>query len=1666
MSKKKRSKIVLSIILITMCLFLTIASIFKSPTMAAAKTYTREYLQETVIATALSYLYNNSYSDYGQTGMDSVSPYGIKVGDTTNTKVYFPNTQNWRTFSQTPEMVSRSNYYYIDCSSFAVSTYLHSLGYDFSEFYEYSEKWNDVLEEGEVRQPVRYFWETSYASSKYSRAQMNRAKQFGKGYNTGFFHAIAADTVTSSNAKPYVNTEDSTSPIAFYYQVTDRETDTEIKNIKKSLKDVLQPGDMIVYQNKTKDSSGTLKKIAGHVLIYVGDIGSTGVNGVIHSSGKDFEIDGDTITIGSDDFSVRYDPYSYVTGHIFQETTTSEGWTKTSNQITVFRPLNTMCTEDGDDDPSNDKCTLKNSSNESINLSENAEARRDLAALQVEQYVREKKEFNDDTTSTTTTKEILKSISEYNSVNKGDYITYSLYLENQADYGACNAWGYHDKESCESNEFTWLNSKRTDDYSGITVTAPIPTNTTFTSGDIEIVCNGKSSDTTCVTTNEDIANNKITFNVKKLTKTDRITIRYKVKVNTDIEGTAIITHTGMKITTPNKKTLTLSTLKTHVNPTLNGINTILMENASEEFTTTITDTTDVEDEFAKSLYKNQVGIELPSLTVNTIKEALFTVPDTITYKSEEYTSISKFYLKNTEEPTDADLKKIYKMQVPNFYGGRHVRSGKDTNRIHYISTHFLEIGDILCAIKSNKLYIFIYFGLDENKEAIVKRYDPNTKEVITYDTDSSTTGWKVIKSLHAADIFTVLRPTRNYGTTINLDYNGGTVARESFVTAGNYNFLPTKVTAPAKNYTITYNYSGKTVPTSAPTTQTTANEFKYWKNTSGSKITNTSSLESTQYHTVTAQYAGKAVTLPNTATTGYKLAGWYTSTALTSSVGQPNSSYSPAKNITLYAKWTPYTYEVKYNSTCTIENSTHTYDVAKNLTNNTCTKTGYTFKGWSLTENGEVVYTNEQSVKNLTSVDGEVVNLYAIWEPITYEVKYNSTCTIENSTHTYDVAKNLTDHTCTKTGYTFKGWSLTENGEVAYTNKKEVQNLTKKNNDTINLYAVWENNTYYIAFHSADGTNKTSRQVMTYDVEATLNANTFERDGYIFKGWSNEQLGKVLYEDKQSVINLTSEAKKDVVLYAIWEITKVTVTFHANDGTGYNIPLNVNYGTFLSLNTLESSFSNPGYQIVGWNSSPDYSGVDYSINGKINIFKDINLYAKWDTIEYWISYKYNNQCTDYNELIKYDTEYQLKNPYSNCSERGYKFLGWSTEPEGEIVYHPGAIVKNLSTKNLGVITLYAQWEPYKYSVKFDSNGGTGTMEDQVIESTIETPLNKNKFTKDNENFLGWSTEKDGDVVYPDEGMFLKEVSEDNVSVTLYAVWGKNQFIISYDDNYSQYSTLIKETVESGSTVTLKNNPFERNGYYLKNWNTKPDGSGTTYNENQNLKITSNITLFAQWEPITYEVKYNSTCTIENTIHKYNEEKKLNKHTCKKDGYIFEGWEYTTSNNQTKTLKDEESILNITDKNNQVITLNAVWKSNFSYEIKNYKVNETKKYIDQVPIHTSFNNYKKNIILGDGYSVSITSNNKNYIATGSKTKIYNSNQTFTYTNIVRGEVTGDGDIDFLDYVTVYNHISKTINPSSNKKLLTNEFLVAADMSLDGEVDFLDYVKIYNKIKELN
>ena len=137
---------------------------------------------------------------------------------------------------------------------------------------------------------------------------------------------------------------------------------------------------------------------------------------------------------------------------------------------------------------------------------------------------------------------------------------------------------------------------------------------------------------------------------------------------------------------------------------------------------------------------------------------------------------------------------------------------------------------------------------------------------------------------------------------------------------------------------------------------------------------------------------GATVTAPNTPTrTGYTFVGW--SETSSGSTTTPVTTM-PDADKSYYAIWTAHTYSVHFDANHddaegSMDDQDFTYGVAQALTTCGFTNEGYFFKGWATSDDGDVVYTNGQSVSNLSSTDEDVVDLFAVWG--TYE-KYVFAC--------------------------------------------------------------------------------------------------------------------------------------------------------------------------------------------------------------------------------------------------------------------------------------------------------------------------------------------------------------------------------------------------------------------------------------------------------------------------------------------------------------------------------------------------------------------------------------------------------------------------------------------------------------------------------------------------
>ena len=148
----------------------------------------------------------------------------------------------------------------------------------------------------------------------------------------------------------------------------------------------------------------------------------------------------------------------------------------------------------------------------------------------------------------------------------------------------------------------------------------------------------------------------------------------------------------------------------------------------------------------------------------------------------------------------------------------------------------------------------------------------------------------------------------------------------------------------------------------------------------------------------------------------------------------------------------------------------------------------------------------------------------------------------------------------------------------------------------------------------------------------------------------------------------------------------------------------------------------------------------------------------------------------------------------------------------------------------------------EFKVTFNSNGGEGTMEDQIFAAKQTKALSANAFTKADHAFCGWNTAPDGSGdAYTDKQQIT--VTSD---MTLYAQWTKNQYTVTFKSNGGE-GTMEAQVFTAGQPQALTANAFTRKNHVFIGWNTAADGSGIALENKQLLTATADMTLYAQWE---------------------------------------------------------------------------------------------------------------------------------------------------------------------------------------------------------------------------
>lgn len=182
------------------------------------------------------------------------------------------------------------------------------------------------------------------------------------------------------------------------------------------------------------------------------------------------------------------------------------------------------------------------------------------------------------------------------------------------------------------------------------------------------------------------------------------------------------------------------------------------------------------------------------------------------------------------------------------------------------------------------------------------------------------------------------------------------------------------------------------------------------------------------------------------------------------------------------------------------------------------------------------------------------------------------------------------------------------------------------------------------------------------------------------------------------------------------------------------------------------------------------------------------------------------------------------------------------------VYEGRPIRSGHGANNLDSSDLYNSGQAFR---NLTDNGKWTTLTARWKDPVIKLPTP----TRTGYTFTGWYTASGS---YVGKGGTSYTVSGTG---TLYARWTPNTYYIDYDGNGADEGSMNRQTVNYDTTVKLKENAYAREGYTFTGWNTKPDGSGTSYADKQSIRNLSSkngavIKLYAQWKEHTYTLVFD------------------------------------------------------------------------------------------------------------------------------------------------------------------------------------------------------------------
>ena len=525
-------------------------------------------------------------------------------------------------------------------------------------------------------------------------------------------------------------------------------------------------------------------------------------------------------------------------------------------------------------------------------------------------------------------------------------------------------------------------------------------------------------------------------------------------------------------------------------------------------------------------------------------------------------------------------------------------------------------------------------------------------------------------------------------------------------------------------------------------------------------------------------------------------------------------------------------------------------------------ETIYYYKTCMTTEKGSIICSNSYSTSTASFVSPEFS-----MKDDTITIKYKD----DNVKEPYHYFKSNVDGTSDKNvsectfgsdnKFTCSGstsnitkdkWYKVNENEVKITYKdNEIKNgdITARIMDGTGNYKDSDKkfNLYRIVFKkgNADKINNGTNDITNIclndiDKKCNIKSPSISKDGYTIVGWNTDSTA--------SSSIWKANTSKDI---------DGSNTYYPIIKSRVNIKLNANGGSVTKETSKGGTYTTDSSGIISRNGNNIFHTIGYGSNlgsdGLANYNNKDWLYItrKGSIVtknKEWICL---SGCTTSGKVYSQYEAYS-SDDFCDAKEKSCTVIlgvNWKAK-QYTISYNPGYTDLN---------TCYDSCKDAKDQVdcadKCDESTDTrdaGTMSSDTISIGSAVTIKSNTFVRGGYSFAGWTTNSDGtDDGYGwtgwsgtwnyDNGQY----GINNNKLTLYARWTTGSYTISYNANGGSNAPANQSKLRDGS-INLSSSKPTRTGYMFVSWNTKSDGSGTTYKAGASYNSNADLTLYAQW----------------------------------------------------------------------------------------------------------------------------------------------------------------------------------------------------------------------------